>query len=196
MALADAIDTDDRTWRRVIDINLSGGHFCSRQAARVMVCQKRGAIVNISSINNGRGGEEPLTAYSASKFGVMGTTKTMAAELGEHGIRVNSEGAYPILYDYDHDPHEMHNLYSQKYRAGESHLRLLKLAEQTSDPLESVVAARTWPGRATQKRGRPESFEPTRKEGTFAVGESLWTRNLASCTPKWNRSSRTCSSYR
>ena len=50
---------------------------------------KRGAIVNISS-TNGLVGEERLTAYNASKFGVMGVTKTMAAELGEHGIRVNS----------------------------------------------------------------------------------------------------------
>lgn len=89
VALADAVDTDDETWQRVIDINLSGLHYCSRQAARVMVRQKRGAIVNISS-TNGLVGEEQLTAYNASKFGVMGVTKTMAAELGEHGIRVNS----------------------------------------------------------------------------------------------------------
>jgi len=89
VALADSIDTDDKTWQRVIDINLSGVHYCSRQAARVMVRQKRGAIVNISS-TNGLVGEEQLTAYNASKFGVMGVTKTMAAELGQHGIRVNS----------------------------------------------------------------------------------------------------------
>ncbi len=89
VAIADSIDTDDQTWQRVIDINLSGVHYCSRQAARVMVRQKRGAIVNICS-TNGLVGEEQLTAYNASKFGVMGVTKTMAAELGRHGIRVSS----------------------------------------------------------------------------------------------------------
>ena len=89
VALADSIDTDDQTWQRVIDINLSGVHYCCRQAARVMVRQKRGSIVNISS-TNGLVGEERLTAYNASKFGVMGVTKTMAAELGQHGVRVNS----------------------------------------------------------------------------------------------------------
>jgi 3-oxoacyl-[acyl-carrier protein] reductase len=85
----DCLDTDDATWRRTIDINLSGVHYCSREAAKVMVGQGRGAIVNISS-TNGLVGEEKLVAYNASKFGVMGVTKTMAAELGERGVRVNA----------------------------------------------------------------------------------------------------------
>ena len=85
----DCLDTDDETWRRTIDINLSGVHYCSREAAKVMVRQGRGAIVNISS-TNGLVGEEKLVAYNASKFGVMGVTKTMAAELGERGVRVNA----------------------------------------------------------------------------------------------------------
>jgi 3-oxoacyl-[acyl-carrier protein] reductase len=87
--LAACLDTDDATWQRTIAINLSGVHYCSRQAARAMVKRGRGAIVNISS-TNGLVGEEMLTAYNATKFGVMGITKTMAAELGEKGIRVNA----------------------------------------------------------------------------------------------------------
>jgi NAD(P)-dependent dehydrogenase (short-subunit alcohol dehydrogenase family) len=87
--VVDCLDTDDETWRRTIDINLSGVHYCSREAARVMVGQGHGAIVNISS-TNGLVGEEKLVAYNASKFGVMGVTKTMAAELGERGVRVNA----------------------------------------------------------------------------------------------------------
>jgi len=86
---APCLDTDDETWRRTIDINLSGVHYCSRQAAQAMVRLGRGAIVNISS-TNGLVGEEGLVAYNASKFGVMGVTKTMAAELGEKGVRVNA----------------------------------------------------------------------------------------------------------
>lgn len=85
----DCLDTDDATWRRTIDINLSGVHYCSREAAKVMVRHGRGSIVNISS-TNGLVGEEKLVAYNASKFGVMGVTKTMAAELGERGVRVNA----------------------------------------------------------------------------------------------------------
>ncbi|MBI1358142.1 MAG: glucose 1-dehydrogenase [Acidobacteria bacterium] len=87
--LADSWATDDATWRKVIDINLSGVHYCSREASHRMMAARRGAIVNISS-TNGLVGEEQLVAYNASKFGVMGITKTLALELGDYGIRVNS----------------------------------------------------------------------------------------------------------
>ena len=87
--LADSWETGDEMWRKVIEINLSGVHFCSRAAARIFMPQRRGAIVNVSS-TNGLVGEEQLVAYNASKFGVMGVTKTMAAELGQFGIRVNA----------------------------------------------------------------------------------------------------------
>jgi 3-oxoacyl-[acyl-carrier protein] reductase len=86
---ADCRETTDAMWRQVIDINLSGVHFCSRAAARIFAAQRRGAIVNVSS-TNGLVGEELLTAYNASKFGVMGITKTMALELGPYGVRVNA----------------------------------------------------------------------------------------------------------
>jgi NAD(P)-dependent dehydrogenase (short-subunit alcohol dehydrogenase family) len=85
--LADCWDTSDELWRKVLDINLSGLHFCSRAAARILRRQRRGVIVNVSS-TNGLVGEEQLVAYNASKFGVMGVTKTMAAELGDFGVRV------------------------------------------------------------------------------------------------------------
>jgi NAD(P)-dependent dehydrogenase (short-subunit alcohol dehydrogenase family) len=86
---ADCWDTSDELWRTVLDINLNGLHWCSRAAARIMRSQRGGAIVNVSS-TNGVVGEEKLVAYNASKFGVMGVTKTMAAELGEYGVRVNA----------------------------------------------------------------------------------------------------------
>ena len=87
--LADCWDTSDEIWRKVIDINLSGVHYASRAAARIMRAQRSGVIVNVSS-TNGLVGEEQLVAYNASKFGVMGVTKTMAAELGDYGIRVTA----------------------------------------------------------------------------------------------------------
>jgi NAD(P)-dependent dehydrogenase (short-subunit alcohol dehydrogenase family) len=82
-------ETTDADWHRTIEINLSGVYWCSRAAARGMVERRQGAIVNIAS-TNGLVGEEMLTAYNASKFGVVGITKTMAAELGPYGVRVNS----------------------------------------------------------------------------------------------------------
>ncbi len=87
--MAPCTDITDEDWRRTLETNLTGLYYCSRQAARIMLRQRRGAIVNIAS-TNGLVGEELLTAYNASKFGVVGVTKTMAVELGPHGIRVNS----------------------------------------------------------------------------------------------------------
>jgi NAD(P)-dependent dehydrogenase (short-subunit alcohol dehydrogenase family) len=79
----------DADWRQTIEINLSGTFFCSRAAGRMMLKQGQGAIVNVAS-TNGLLAEDTLTAYNASKFGVVGVTKTMASELGPHGIRVNA----------------------------------------------------------------------------------------------------------
>jgi len=87
--MAACTETSDEDWRRTIAVNLSGLFYCSRQAARIMVARGGGAIANVAS-TNGLVGEEMLTAYNASKFGVQGITKTMAAELGPNNIRVNS----------------------------------------------------------------------------------------------------------
>jgi 3-oxoacyl-[acyl-carrier protein] reductase len=87
--MASCTETTDQDWRRTLDVNLSGLYYCSRRAARSMGARRRGAIVNISS-TNGLVGEEMLTAYNSSKFGVMGVTKTMACELGPFNIRVNA----------------------------------------------------------------------------------------------------------
>ena len=78
-------------WQRVIDINLTGAFLASREAAKVMVPKRSGAIVNISSVfAMGATSEYPVIAYYASKGGVEGLTKGLAVELGPHNVRVNS----------------------------------------------------------------------------------------------------------
>jgi NAD(P)-dependent dehydrogenase (short-subunit alcohol dehydrogenase family) len=77
------------TWRRVLDVNLTGVFLCGRAAARLMA--GGGAIVNIAS-TYGEVTEPGAGAYSASKGGVRMLTKSMALELGAAGIRVNAVG--------------------------------------------------------------------------------------------------------
>ncbi|MCB0219971.1 MAG: SDR family oxidoreductase [Chrysiogenetes bacterium] len=78
----------DEQWHEVIGPNLNGIFFCSRSA--VPLLKKRGgAIVSISSVE-GLIGSPLLTAYCSSKHGVVGFTKALAMELGQHGIRVNA----------------------------------------------------------------------------------------------------------
>ena len=76
-------------WDRVLNINLKGTFLCSQQAAKQMMKQKSGAIVNIASIV-GVMGNFGQANYSASKAGVIGLTKTLAREVGSRGIRANA----------------------------------------------------------------------------------------------------------
>jgi NAD(P)-dependent dehydrogenase (short-subunit alcohol dehydrogenase family) len=81
------ISTDD--WDRVIEVNLRGMFVVAQAVARGMVeAGRAGVIVNMAS-TNALGGEAGFAHYNASKGGVLQLTRTMAVELGVHGIRVN-----------------------------------------------------------------------------------------------------------
>lgn len=76
-------------WQAVIDLNLTGVFLCTRAAAKIMLKQKSGRIVNIASVA-GQMGNPGQANYSAAKAGVIGFTKTIAKELGSRGITVNA----------------------------------------------------------------------------------------------------------
>ena len=75
-------------WDRVLNVNLRGMFLVAQAIARRMVERGGGVIVNMAS-TNALGGEEEFAHYNASKGGVLQLTRTMAVELGRHGIRVN-----------------------------------------------------------------------------------------------------------
>jgi 3-oxoacyl-[acyl-carrier protein] reductase len=76
-------------WEQVIDINLTGSFVCLQQAAKIMLRQRRGSIVNISSVV-GQMGNAGQANYCASKAGLIGLTKAAALELGSRGVTVNA----------------------------------------------------------------------------------------------------------
>ncbi|GAA4952434.1 glucose 1-dehydrogenase [Actinoplanes utahensis] len=82
-------EMDPAEFRRVLEVNLVGAWLGIRQVVAPMTTSGGGSIVNISSIE-GFAGASGLSAYSASKFGVRGLTRSAAQELGPLGIRVNS----------------------------------------------------------------------------------------------------------
>lgn len=73
----------------VIDTNLKGAFLCMQNVARIMLKQKAGRIINISSVVGVRGNAGQVN-YSASKAGLIGMTKSVAKELGSRGITVNA----------------------------------------------------------------------------------------------------------
>lgn len=76
-------------WQKVIDVNLTGYFLCARAAAKVMIKQKSGVIIQINS-KTGKLGSYRNPAYAAAKFGGLGLTQSLALELAEYGIRVNA----------------------------------------------------------------------------------------------------------
>jgi len=76
-------------WDRILAVNLRGMFLVAQAVSRQMVERGGGVIINMSS-TNGLAGEEDYAHYNASKGGVLLLTKTMAVELGGHGIRVNA----------------------------------------------------------------------------------------------------------
>ncbi len=76
-------------WRRTLAVNLEGQFLCARRAVPLLRRSGGGAIINLSSAA-GRFGFARRTPYSASKWGVVGFTKSLAIELGPDNIRVNA----------------------------------------------------------------------------------------------------------
>ena len=81
-------ELDEKTWDDTIDINLKGTYICCQLAARQMKRQRSGRIITVSS-TAGQRGETFHSHYAASKGGMISFTKSLASELGPHGITVN-----------------------------------------------------------------------------------------------------------
>jgi 3-hydroxybutyrate dehydrogenase len=81
--------TNDELWQRHLAINLSGTFYCTRAALPQMIARGWGRVINIASIA-GKTGAPYIAAYSASKHGVLGLTRSVALEVALKGITVNA----------------------------------------------------------------------------------------------------------
>ena len=79
----------EEDFTRVLDTNLKGAYFCMKAASKLMMRQRFGRIVNLSSVVGLRG-NPGQTGYAASKAGILGLTKAAAKELATRGITVNA----------------------------------------------------------------------------------------------------------
>lgn len=90
-AIADGqpfLEIEEKSWRRVIDVNVNGTFFCVQEAAKAMAATGGGAIV-VTSSTNAWYVESNLAHYNASKGAVVALLRSAALDLAKHGIRVN-----------------------------------------------------------------------------------------------------------
>jgi 3-oxoacyl-[acyl-carrier protein] reductase len=92
----------DEEWTRVFDVNVRGTWLCSRAVAPAMKSAGRGKIVNVSSMTVPTA-PPGFAHYIASKAAIVGLTRALARELGEHGISVNTLTPDYIAFDRDYD---------------------------------------------------------------------------------------------
>ncbi len=80
---------EEEAWDAVLSVNLKGTFLLSKACARLMIKQRFGRIVNISSVS-GQRGNAGQSNYAASKAGIIGFTKSLSKELGARGVTVNA----------------------------------------------------------------------------------------------------------
>ena len=113
------LETSVDSWRRIVDINLTGTFLASRAVGRHMLAADYGRIVNLGSVA-GKEGNPFSAAYSASKAAVHSLTKSLAKELAKTGIRVNCVTPAIIATKnlYHDQPEEMRKLWVSRVPMG------------------------------------------------------------------------------
>jgi len=115
--------TDDDVWQRHLAINLSGTFYCTRAAVPAMLERGWGRVINVASIA-GKTGAPYIAAYSASKHGVLGLTRSIALEVAAKGITVNA--ICPGYVDTDMTTRGVENVTAKTGRSADQALEAIK----------------------------------------------------------------------
>lgn len=131
--MAPLAETTMDSWRRVIDVCLTGTFLTTRACLPSMVAQGSGCIVNISSVAAWRGPGDGQAPYSAAKAGVLGFTRSVASEYGSSGVRINAvaPGFVPN--------HKVKEMFGDEYIARTSKATPLNRPATPEDIAASVV---------------------------------------------------------
>lgn len=116
-------DSTDEFWQRHLAVNLSGTFYCMRAALPHMVEQGWGRVINVASIA-GKTGAPYIAAYSASKHGVLGLTRSVALEVASKGVTINA--VCPGYVDTDMTTRAIENIEAKTGRSAADSLASIK----------------------------------------------------------------------
>ena len=128
------VKTDEPFWEEHLNTNLGGTFRCTQAALPEMIERRWGRVINIASIA-GKTGAPYISAYAASKHGVLGLTRSLAVEVAAQGITVNA--ICPGYVDTDMTSQGIENIVA---KTGKSARQALKMLEQMS-PQNRLVTA-------------------------------------------------------
>jgi len=116
-------DMDEKTWERIIQINLNGQFYCVKYELQQLLQQGGGVIVNMSSLA-GLKAEPGLAPYTAAKHGLLGLTKNIAVQYADKNIRANAICPYyietPLLSAIPAEIHKMWEAGTPAHRLGKA----------------------------------------------------------------------------
>lgn len=137
-AMGSVLESDERLWETIMNLNLRGLYFTSQAAARIMQKQGGGKIINIASVD-GFKPEPGVSVYSISKAGVRMITKAFAMELAPYNIQVNTIAPGPISTKML-DSHWFH-LPEEEQKKGKEEMARITPMGRIGEPDEIVGAA-------------------------------------------------------
>lgn len=141
-AFSNLLDIEPDDWKRVIDVNLMGMFYVTRTVLPQLISKNGGDIINISSMS-GLKGDPGSSAYSASKFGVLGLTQSLSQEVRKHNIRVFALTPSRVITDFggsSEEPKDSKEKFMQPEDLAEYMVAQLKLHPRIFIPTSSQWA--------------------------------------------------------